>query len=238
LTLSGNSTHTGATTVNAGTLLVHGNNSAANGVVTVASGATLGGNGTLGGATTISSGATLAPGASIGAITFTNTLALSGTTVMEISHTPLTNDVVNKTGAMTYGGALQVTNISGTLAAGDSFKLFNAPSYTGSFTSITLPTLTSGLVWTTNTLNTAGTISVNSAVSTTPTNITFSVVGNNLTLTWPSSHTGWTLQAQTNSIDVGLDATWFSVAGSTATNSMTFPVNLANPTVFYRLKYP
>jgi hypothetical protein len=46
------------------------------------------------------------------------------------------------------------------------------------------------------------------------------------------------LQAQTNSINAGLSATWFAVAGSTATNSMTFPVNPANPTVFYRLSLP
>ncbi len=238
LALTGNSTHTGATTVSAGTLLIHGDNSAANGAVNVAGGATLGGNGTLGGDTTIASGATLAPGAGIGAITFTNALALSGTTLMEISHTPLTNDVVNKTGTLTYSGALLVTNVSGPLAAGDSFKLFNASAYAGSFSSVTLPALNPGLVWTTNTLNTTGTISVSSAVSTTPTNLTFNATGNSLTLSWPASHIGWTLQAQTNALNAGLSATWYPVPGSTTTNSMTFPMNPANPTVFYRLTYP
>lgn len=59
-TLGGTNTYTGATTVNAGTLLINGDNSAATGDVTVASGATLGGtgNGTtsgiIGGDTTIS----------------------------------------------------------------------------------------------------------------------------------------------------------------------------------------
>ncbi len=238
LTLTGNSTHTGATTVSAGTLLVHGNNSAATGTVSVTSGATIGGTGTLGGATTISSGATLAPGASIGAITFTNSLTLAGTTLMEISHTPLTNDVVNKAGTLNYGGALVVTNLSGPLAAGDNFKLFNASAYAGSFSSMTLPALGNGLVWTTNTLNTTGTISVSSATSTTPTNLTYSATGNTLTLSWPASHIGWTLQAQTNALHTGLNATWHPVAGSAATNQMTFPVNPANPTVFYRLTYP
>jgi fibronectin-binding autotransporter adhesin len=238
LALTGNSMHTGATTVSAGTLHIHGNNSAANGAVNVASGATLGGNGTLGGTTTIASGATLAPGASIGAITFTNALNLSGTTVMEISHMPLTNDVVNKTDTFTYGGALVVTNISGPLVAGDSFILFNASAYTGSFSSVTLPALNNGLVWTTNTLSTTGAISVSSAVSTTPTNLTYSSTGNSLTLSWPASHIGWTLQAQTNALNTGLGATWYPIPGSTTTNAMTFPVNPANPTVFYRLTYP
>jgi fibronectin-binding autotransporter adhesin len=238
LTLSGNSTHAGVTTVNAGTLLIHGNNTAANGAVSVASGATLGGNGTLGGPTAIASGATLAPGASIGTITFANALTLSGTTIMEISRAPLTNDVGAKSGTLTYGGALLVTNLSGTLAAGDSFKLFNAPAYAGSFNSITLPALGSGLTWNTNALPTTGTIVVTSTVSPSPTNLAFSVTGNNLTLSWPASHTGWTLQAQTNSINTGLGATWFAIPGSTATNSITFPVNPANPAVFYRLSLP
>lgn len=238
LTLTGNSTHTGTITVSAGTLLVHGNNSSATGAVNVASGATLGGNGTLGGATTIQPGGTIAPGASIGAITFTNALTLAGTTVMEISHTPLTNDVVNKTGPLNYGGALVVTNLAGPLVAGDSFKLFNAAGYTGSFSSLTLPVLSNGLVWTTNTLNTTGTISVSSGISPTPTNITFTVVGNSLTLSWPASHIGWTLQTQTNTLNTGLSGTWHPVPNSTATNVMSIPVNPANPTVFYRLTYP
>lgn len=238
LALTGDSTYTGSTTVSAGKLLVHGNNSAANGAMTVANGATLGGNGTLGGATTIQNGATLAPGASIGAISFINALTLSGTIVMEISHTPLTNDVVNKTGTLIYGGTLVVTNISGALTAGDSFKLFNASSYTGSFNNVTLPPLGNGLIWTTNTLNTTGTISVSSAVSTTPTNLTFSVSDNSLTLSWPASHLGWTLQAQTNALNSGLTGTWYPVPSSAGTNQLTFPVNPANPTVFYRLTYP
>jgi fibronectin-binding autotransporter adhesin len=52
-TLSGNNTYAGITTISAGTLLINGNQTAATGNVSVASGATLGGNGTLGGATTI-----------------------------------------------------------------------------------------------------------------------------------------------------------------------------------------
>jgi len=60
LILAGNNTYSGPTNVNEGTLLVNGNQSSANGTVTVASGATLGGNGTLGGATTING--ILAPG--------------------------------------------------------------------------------------------------------------------------------------------------------------------------------
>ena len=59
LILTGNSSYSGATTVNAGTLVVNG--SIANSAVTVNSGATLGGSGIVG-TTTINSGGIFAPG--------------------------------------------------------------------------------------------------------------------------------------------------------------------------------
>lgn len=71
-----------------------------------------------------------------------------------------------------------------------------------------------------------------------PTNIMFSVANNALQLSWPSDHTGWTLQAQTNNVRVGLSNNWVNVAGSTTTNRLVVPMNLTNGTVFYRLVYP
>jgi hypothetical protein len=89
------------------------------------------------------------------------TLNSGSTNIFEISHSPLTNDLANILGALTDGGTLMVTNIGpGALAAGDSFKLFNAASYNGAFASVQLPPLPSGLTWNANSLNTAGTISV------------------------------------------------------------------------------
>lgn len=86
-------------------------------------------------------------------------------------------------------------------------------------------------------IGSTSTLTVGSGVNTTPTNIATSVSGNQLTLTWPADHTGWTLQSQTNSINTGLSTTWYNVPGSTTINQMTFTINPANPTVFYRLKY-
>jgi len=42
-------------------------------------------------------------------------------------------------------------------------------------------------------------------VNTAPTNITAVVSGNTLTLSWPADHTGWRLQAQTNSLNHGFE---------------------------------
>ncbi|HEY1787679.1 MAG TPA: hypothetical protein VGJ73_05960 [Verrucomicrobiae bacterium] len=58
-----------------------------------------------------------------------------------------------------------------------------------------------------------------------------------IALTWPIDHMGWQLQAQTNSVSVGISNNWVNVAGTTATNVYVVPINLTNGTVFYRLKY-
>jgi len=76
LTLSGANAYTGTTIVSAGSLIVNGNQSAANGVLNVTSGATLGGSGVIGGATTISG--VLAPGNSIGTLTVANDVTWNG----------------------------------------------------------------------------------------------------------------------------------------------------------------
>jgi hypothetical protein len=79
---------------------------------------------------------------------------------------------------------------------------------------------------------------ISSSVNTSPTGITSSVSGNQLTLTWPADHTGWKLQSQTNDLSVGITTNWFDIVGSAATNEMTITVDPASPTVFFRLTYP
>jgi hypothetical protein len=81
------------------------------------------------------------------------------------------------------------------------------------------------------------TLSITNAVNTNPTNIVFSASGGNLTLSWPTDHTGWTLQSQTNNLSVGISTNWVNVANSSATNQLIVPINLTNASVFYRLMY-
>ncbi len=87
-------------------------------------------------------------------------------------------------------------------------------------------------------LYTAATTGSSGAVNTNPTNIMFSVSGGNLMLSWPTDHTGWRLQAQTNNLSVGIGTNWVDVAGSTATNQVVIPINITNGSVFYHLVYP
>jgi uncharacterized repeat protein (TIGR02543 family) len=68
-----------------------------------------------------------------------------------------------------------------------------------------------------------------------PTNITTSLVGNQLTLAWPADHVGWVLQSLTNNL---ISAGWYDLPGSGNTNWMMIPINPANTAVFYRLRQP
>lgn len=57
-------------------------------------------------------------------------------------------------------------------------------------------------------------------------------------LTWPADHTGWRLETQTNSRSLGLRTNWFTVPGSTVSNSSILPIDPASPLVFFRLTFP
>ncbi len=118
-------------------------------------GGTLAGNGAIGGATLIQAGAMLAPGsgqtAGRGTLTFGNSLTLANgsSSFFEINASAQTNDSVVAAGAVIYGGTLTVTNLGGSLTAGQRFKLFNAGSLDGSFSALHLPSLGTNLVWNT-----------------------------------------------------------------------------------------
>jgi autotransporter-associated beta strand protein len=246
LTLTGTNTFTGGTIVSNGAVFVSNTTGTGTGSGTVAvrSGATLGGSGIISGATTIENGATLAPGDAIGKLTFNSTLSLaaSSTSRLELNAAALTNDTVKTVGAITYSGTLIVSNTAGTLAAGQSFKVFEAPGYSGSFTVITLPTLGANLAWT-NRLAIDGTIAVFSTVPATPPVFnSVTALGSNLVMSGtngPANSAYYVLSTTNVTLPV---ASWPRIATNNFNGSGNFAFTNAIvpgiPQQFYRLQLP
>jgi autotransporter-associated beta strand protein len=151
---------------------------------------------------------------------------------------PATYDRLTVAGQFTAGGTLRVTLGAGASApvAGDTYNLIQAGTFTGAFTSNSLPALSPGLAWNTSDLS-HGVLSVVSAIATNPTNITCAASNGLLTLAWPDDHTGWRLQAQTNPPAAGLGTNWVTVPNTELTNRFTAPLDPDNGSVFYRLIY-
>jgi hypothetical protein len=151
-----------------------------NPTLTLFPGQTLSGSGVVTGLVESVSGSTVAPGtpSTTGLLTisgFDDTNILDGVTIMKINKGGLANDELSVTGSLVYGGALVLTNLSGSLAAGDTFTLFNATGgYSGAFASVgprpNYPAF--GLAWNTNNLALNGSISVVAATVPPPPRIT------------------------------------------------------------------
>jgi hypothetical protein len=161
---------------------------------------------------------------------------------MEVDAGAVTRDQINCTNTITYGGTLVVSNINGTLAAGQSYRLFRAGAYNAAFSSVMLPTLTANLYWT-NTLAADGTIGVRSLVIPHPVVTSVSLSGANVTLNATNGSPGapfyvlaatnvslplsnWTVIA-TNTFDGG-----GNVVNYTVTNAVSGPQR------FYLLQVP
>ncbi|MBZ9942478.1 autotransporter-associated beta strand repeat-containing protein, partial [Mesorhizobium sp. BR1-1-13] len=138
-TLTGTNSHTGATNVNAGTLLIDGNQSAATGQTNVATGATLGGTGIIGGSVTVADGGTLAPGGAgniPGMLTINGNLALGNSNLnanFGQAGVPggAFNDLIDVGGNLTLDGTLNITQSpGGTFGPG----VYRVMSYNGTLT--------------------------------------------------------------------------------------------------------
>jgi autotransporter-associated beta strand protein len=96
-------------------------------------------------------------------LTVASAPTLAGALQMTISKgtAPASSKLVVTSGTLTLGGTLTVVNVGpGVLAAGDTFNLFSAGVYSGSFASISLPKLASNLNWITSQLAKSGKLSV------------------------------------------------------------------------------
>jgi len=237
LTMDGVNTYANGTTLAGGSLIVNGTLPA--GTFTISTGTTLGGRGVIYPAVTIPAGATLAPGASIGTLTVSNnlTLQVGSTTRMEISKTPFTNDFLRVTGTFNRSGTLAVTNVSGDLAPGDTFTLFEGGTLSGAFTSTTLPPLNPGLTWNTSGLST-GVVSVVATALPAFTNMIPSSESFTLGGTGAASQS-YTLEAATN---LTTPIFWLPVTNTIAdTNGVFQLLDLEatnHPQRFYRIVAP
>jgi len=208
----------------------------------IADHASLIGDGTVFGTVNVLAGGTLSPGASIGKLTLNNSPILQGSTFMEISRngSVLTNDEIQVSGLLAYGGALAVTNLGSTpLAAGDRFRLFHAGVYAGNFPSVSLPPLGLNLNWT-NKLAVDGSIEVIGA--SVPQFDGISRAGTNLVLSGKGGIAGQSYGVLTTT-NVALPLNqWASIAtnqfGVGGSFSLTNGINPATPQRFFRIRWP
>jgi fibronectin-binding autotransporter adhesin len=191
----------------------------------------------LGGGMTFGPGSTLAVTPTGGTLNMTGDLTLQAgsTNKVTINKATITNTAVVGLNSVTMGGTLVIANTGTALAGGDQLSLFSATNYAGTFTNIVPSTPGPGMAWDTSSLASNGTLGVIVTVNATPTNIVTQVSGNQLTLSWPADHIGWTLQAQTNAPGVGLGTNWVNVAGSSVTNLVVLPIAPNNGSVFFRM---
>ena len=250
LRLEAPNTYAGDTTIHAGTLALGVNGTLGDGAtitlaagatldaraaggLTVATGKTLVGEGNINGGLTMAAGATLRVGgpAATGTLTVTDGGAtVNGATFMKINAATKTTDALIAQDSIQLGGTLTVDNLGGRLANGDTFKLFNAPALSGSFSQVTLPLLEPGQIWI-NKLSTDGTLVVMDIVLTPK-----MLPGGFWQFTWDPQLNGRVrLQAQTNALDVGLSDNWVDYPNGDFNGVLHTP-DPNSPSVFFRLR--
>ncbi len=230
-------TYTGNTIVNNGELRLA--TTLGNTAVSVNSGASLTVNGaaTVAGTITVNSGGTLSPGLPFvtGVLTNTSTVTLNAgsTNLFKVdAATNLCDRLVANN--MNYGGTLVVTNQGTTpLTNGQVFQLVSATAPSGNYANAASVTILPG---STGTFNPATGVLTVTAVPAAPT-LSAIQSGGSLQFSWTQLNGVYHLQAQTNSLSVGLGTNWVNYFTGT-TNPVTVPISAANDSVFFRLMAP
>jgi autotransporter-associated beta strand protein len=201
----------------------------------------------------------LAPSAGAGTLNINNatvtvaSIASPGTGAAELDVNNSTFNIALSTfgNPVTALVTVKAFNPNGTVnvgLSGSGFTVGQFPliSYTGSiggggFASLNLVSLPSGVggYLTNNLTNLSVDMVITNAppaINPNPTNIVFSVSGNQLTLGWPPDHTGWLLQS--NSAGLTSAGSWFTVSGSGSTNQFIFTIDPSTTNVFFRMLKP
>jgi autotransporter-associated beta strand protein len=219
-TLDGTNTYTGSTFVVSGTLKIQNNGAISNSsLLSIQNGSLIDvsgriadqslnlGNGQtlntlnvgyINGNLSAGAGSIVAPGgvSTLDTLSVIGNVTLAGTTSIKLDANLQMGDNLDATNggnSITYGGTLNLTKLNGTYAIGQSYTLFNASSYAGTFSSIVPAQPGSGLSWNTNNLVTSGTITIQVGPVTGPTtnaNITHvSLSGTNVVIHGTNNNT-------------------------------------------------
>jgi fibronectin-binding autotransporter adhesin len=259
--LTASNTYSGTTTVGAGSIILSGDGSIGHstninilsaatldvttrtdGKLTLLTNQTLMGGGVLNGELATLPGSIVNPGANVGTLTVNGNITLGGQLRLELNRglTPNHDVLTNSSGTITYSGTLTVTNIGAALEVNDKFQLF--PGAVTAFGGIALATndATGNIYTWQNDIATDGSITVltvTPAINPNPPVLQGAFAGGVLNLSWPTN-AGWILQAQTNSRSIGRSSNWVDISGSALMTSTNLTVNPADPTVFFRMRYP
>ena len=184
LTLSGGSSHTGATTVSAGALLVTG--SISNSLVTVANGGALSGTGYLGGGLAVQAGGNILPGVlngQAGTLTVSNNLTLAAPNLFfDLSSSPAgANDRI-----VMQGGSLNMSGVN-------NYIFYPINGYYGAGTYDLIDGATNSTAWSAVTqnipLNTRQTFNLfRSGAGGNPSYVRLTVTGNSSSLVWQGTN--------------------------------------------------
>ena len=153
----------------------------------------------------------------------------------------LTNDQIQVTAPLTtYGGSLVVSNLGpDSLSAGDRFQLFNANSFVGSFSALSLPKPGTGLNWT-NQLLLDGSIKVVTWSGPKIGSVTLS--GTNLISSVTDGFPGGAFDVL-SATNIVMPLTNWTILGSgtfdwLGNSTFTNGIVLAEPARFYRIRVP
>ena len=146
--------------------------------------------------------------------------------------------VLNWTASLNANGY----NLKSSLIDGGPYNLVASSLTTLSFTNIGLLNGTNYFYVVTAT-NSVGESSNSIQISVLPTSaipptLSFLIDSGQLQLAWPSDHTGWILQTQTNPPGAGLGTNWVTLPGSALGSLYQAPMYSGMQSVFYRLLSP
>ncbi|MGH8024196.1 MAG: autotransporter-associated beta strand repeat-containing protein [Limisphaerales bacterium] len=244
LTLTGTNTYTGATVIASGALALAGNGSIADStnINVAAAGATftvsaifsLGAGQTLMGIGTVSGnftndGTTMAgTSGTVGTLSFNNNLTLQsgGTTVVKLNPSQSANDQIYCYGSLTYGGTLQIVNLGGTLAEGNTFQVFFTGGSSGNFVNIS-GSPGPGLAYSFN--PTTGVITVVSgSASITGLKFTASPIVSGGSVTFSATNAGAGTVYMLTTTNLAPPVTWTPIWTNVLSGSGGFTTNLSN----------